>query len=310
MSMQERMSSLIFGSIFPEKSTSQDLLFLKLIVAAIIALFVGYFLNKLIERAVPYLAKRFTPREHTKKASEHALDTRRTETLLGVATALSRVLVMSACLYIAWRIVNPTATPIALIGASTFFIVLGAATIGPLLRDLTNGTLMIVEKWYNVGDHVVVDPFWELSGVVEQVNLRSTKLRTLSGEVVWIHNQFIQAVRVSPYGVRTLAIDTFVNDLKNGRELINEVLKTMPIGPTMINEKMSIIEEEKLGNVWRITAKGQTTLGREWLIEDFLVKALKQIDKDNELIVHGPIVRYTDSKAEKRFAMSLGENRN
>lgn len=305
------MQDSVFGQtvaalsdLLPEKDSSQDLLFLKLVGTAILALIIGHLINKLIERSVPYLARKFTPRTKGKRASEHLLDTRRTETLLGVATAVSRVLVLALCLYAGWRIVNPTSTPIALIGASTFFIVLGAATIGPLLRDLTNGTLMIVEKWYNVGDHVVVDPFWGLSGVVEEVNLRSTRLRTLSGEVVWIHNQFIQAVRVTPYGARHMAIDTFVNDLEKGRKLINKVLKTMPIGPTMINKKMTITEEEKLGDLWRLTARGQTALGREWLIEDFLVKALQQADKKNERIVHGPIVRYSDTKAEKRFAMS------
>ncbi len=295
----------ILGGIIPEKDISQDLLFLKLTIAAIVALLVGFMINKSLEKVLKNLALKSRKRQPGKKPSEHLIDARRAETLLGVGFALLRVFILALSLYVAWRLVNPTSTPLALIGAGTFFIVLGAATIGPLLRDLTNGTLMIVEKWYNVGDHIVVDPFWELSGVVEKVNLRSTRLRTLSGEVVWIHNQHIHAVRVSPYGTRRIALDIFVNDLSKGRSLVKGVLADMPIGPTMINKKMSISEEEKLGSVWRITVVGHTTIGREWLIEDFLVKAINKADSKSNIIVHGPIVHYVEKEAEKRFAKSV-----
>jgi small conductance mechanosensitive channel len=166
---------------------------------------------------------------------------------------------------------------------------------------------MIAEQWYNVGDHIKIDPFWELSGVVEKVNLRSTKLRTLSGEEVWVHNQHIQAVRVTPRGVRTMSVDTFVSDLEKGRKLIGRVINTMPTGPAMIATALVIKDEEQHGGVWRITAVGQTTPGREWLIEDFAVRALKEADEANkeQIIVHGPIVRYSDALAEKRFLHSM-----
>ncbi len=168
---------------------------------------------------------------------------------------------------------------------------------------------MIAEKWYNVGDHIVVEPFISLGGVVEQVNLRSTKLRSLNGEVIWVHNQHIQGVRVAPRGLRTISIDTFVSDLERGRQLIERVLETMPTGPTMIAGPLAISEEEQLGSIWRITSVGQTSPGREWLIEDFAVKALLKLDggtKPEPIIAYGPIVRYTDAVAEKRFSRSMG----
>jgi len=300
----------IVNVIFPEKDASQDITFLKLVLAALVALIVAYGINKFITRSLPRIAKTFTPQDQSKKAHERLIATKRNETLFGVAAAVGRTLVVVACLYVGWRIVNPTNTPIALIGASTFFIVLGAATLGPLLRDLTSGTLMIAEKWYNVGDHVVVDPFWDLSGVVEKVNLRSTRLRSLNGEIVWIHNQHIHAVRVTPHGMRTMSVDTFVSDIKRGKKLIRDVLKTMPTGPTMIAKPLKITQQEKLGNIWRITAEGKTTPGREWLIEDFVVKAIKKSDsqdKENSVIVQGPIVRNSDTDAEKSVVLSMSK---
>lgn len=115
--------------------------------------------------------------------------------------------------------------------------------------------------------------------------------------------------RVTEHGVRTISVDTFVEDPKKGRKLINNVLKTMPTGPTMIAKPLKIKEEEQLGNVWRLTAIGQTTPGREWLIEELVVKAIEKSDSKSKtpVIVHGPIVRYTDTTAEARFSTSMSK---
>ncbi len=293
--------------LLPTKDTTQDITFLRLFLALIAALIIAFIINKFLNFIVNLLASFMAERNEGDTQAERLIHTRRAETLLSVAAAVTRVMIVGFSLYFMWRLANPTSAPIAIIGAGTFFIVLGAATIGPLLRDLTSGILMIAEKWYNVGDHITVDPFWELSGVVEKVNLRSTKIRSLNGEVIWVHNQHIQGVRVAPKGLRTMSIDTFVSDLEKGRKLIGRVINTMPIGPTMIATPLIIKEEEQHGGVWRITAVGQTAPGREWLIEDFAVKALSEADEKSKLkvLVHKPIVRYTDALAEKRFKHSM-----
>jgi hypothetical protein len=297
----------VFGDFFPEKNFEQDLVFFKLVFATLLALLAAYSVNRVIKRLIPKIAQRLAPVDKKMRLKERVIMRRREETLLEVAAAIGRALVVAAALYVTFRLLNPTNTPIALIGASTVFLIIGIATIGPLLRDVTSGVIMIAEKWYNVGDYVAVDPFWELGGVVEKVNLRSTKVRALSGEVIWIHNQHIHAVRVIEHGLRTMSVDTFVSDLDKGRKLINGVLKTMPTGPTMITKPMKIKEEEQLGGVWRITSEGKTSPGREWLIEDFVVKALEKADAKlkKSVIVHGPIVRYTDMAAEAKFLDSM-----
>lgn len=293
--------------LLPEKNMSQDVIVLRLFLALIAAIIVAFIINKVLNFFINLLAAFIAERNEDDTQAERMIHTRRAETLLSVAAAVSRVLILGFSIYFMWRLANPTSAPVAIIGAGTIFFVLGAATIGPLLRDLTSGVLMIAEKWYNVGDHVTVDPFWELSGVVEKVNLRSTKLRSLNGEVIWIHNQHIQGVRVTPKGVRTMSVDTFVSDLEKGRKLIGRVINTMPTGPTMIASPLIIKEEEQHGGVWRITAVGQTAPGREWLIEDFAVNALQEADEKSKIkiLVHKPIVRYTDALAEKRFKHSM-----
>jgi small conductance mechanosensitive channel len=202
----------------------------------------------------------------------------------------------------------PTTAPVALLGASAFLAIVAGSTVGPLLRDVTFGTMMIAERWYNVGDHIVVEPFLNLSGVVEQVTPRSTKLRSLSGEVIWLHNQHIQGARVTSRGLRSMALEVFVRDLDEGKRVIERAIKTLPTGPTMLAGQLAITETEQLGKeLWRITAVGQTTPGREWLIEDFALKAISKTDTQGErsVIVHGPIARYADATAERRFRRTI-----
>ena len=55
----------------------------------------------------------------------------------------------------------------------------------PLLRDVAAGSAMIAEHWYGVGDLITVD-FPKAKGVVEAVTLRSTKIRGLNGEIIWL----------------------------------------------------------------------------------------------------------------------------
>jgi hypothetical protein len=199
----------------------------------------------------------------------------------------------------------PRYAPLALLGASAVMAIVAWGIIGPLLRDVAFGSMMIAEGWYNVGDHIVVEPFMNVSGVVERLTPRSTMLRSLSGEVIWLHNQHIQGARVASRGVRTMALDVFVNDLEAGKRAIDQATRALPTGPTMLARQLEIDDSEKLGDgLWRITAVGQTTPGREWLIEDFALKAINKYGGSS--IVHGPIARYADAKAERRFRQYPG----
>jgi small-conductance mechanosensitive channel len=279
------------------------------ILVILVASAAALVLNKVIGIAVPAIVKLIQQHTDRATASEKIWRWRRLETFVGVVLAVVKALIFLIVLYFVWRMLNPHSTPLALVGASAIFVILAGATLGSFLRDMTYGALMIGERWYNVGDHIVVEPFMELKGVVEHVTLRSTKLRSLNGEVIWIHNQHIQGVRMTPRGLRTLAIDVFVSDVTKGEKIMKKALAAVPKGATMVARAFVIDEVEQLSDtLWRISAVGQTAVEREWLITDFAVKAIQQNDspdKDKSVIVHGPIVRSADEAAEKRFKRSV-----
>jgi small-conductance mechanosensitive channel len=284
------------------------------LLIVVTAIAVAWLLIKLISY-VTLGAARFIADQAEKTSNEDRfVRWRQVETYMSVALALVRAIVIAVVAYVALSLLFDQSSLLpATIGISTFFVIIAGATIGPLLRDLTNGATMILGRWFKVGDFIKVEPFGDVAGVVERVTLRSTRLRNISGDVIWVHNQHIQGIRVTPRGVRSLAMDVFVRDVDKGIKRIEEVIATLPSGPTMIASPLKITKQEKITkDLWRITISGQTAPTREWLLEDFLREALQSADKDKKepLIVYGPLVRYADASAEKRFGRAVRMNKN
>jgi len=276
---------------------------LHIVTVLILAALVWYTASRIIDFIVPLMARGLTWLNE-RSSADREMTMRRAETMLGIVAAITRVALAGLVLYSAWRALMPSTASYALISASAFLAIVAGSMLTPILRDVTLGTMMIAERWYNVGDHIVVEPFAGVSGVVEQVTPRSTKLRSLTGEAIWLHNQSIAGVRVTSRGVRTMALDVFVNDPEAGKKAIEKAIRTLPTGPTMLARQLKINDSEQMGDgLWRITAIGQTAPGREWLIEDFAIKAINKYGGSS--IVHGPIARYADATAERRFRRSV-----
>ena len=272
----------------------------------------AYLLSKLFADVIIKIAQKVSVRSDIESNEEKLIRLRQVETYLSVSVAVVRAAVVAVAGYVAWIFLSPSSSSgAAAIGASAFFIVFAGQTLGTVLRDITSGAIMIIEQWFNVGDFVKIEPFIDVSGVVERLTLRSTKLRSLNGEVVWIHNQQIQAAHVTPRGVRTLAVDVFVRDKDKGLKVLKELAKAVPVSSTMLAQPLKVQRPvEWAGGLWNITVTGQTVPGREWLIENFFANAIKELDstvrnKMNRTFVYEPIVRYADPIADKKFKRAV-----
>lgn len=275
-----------------------------------LSLVLAFFLSKLAAHYLIKLTRVISEKSDNSPDPEKALRLRRTETFMSVLIAAVRVLIVLVVGYVVWRILSPASSSgVATIGAGALFIVLAGATLGSLLRDITVGSAMITERWYNVGDFIRVEPFLDVSGVVERVTLRSTRIRSLNGEVIWMHNQHMQAVKVTPYGVRTLEVDLLCSDEKQAIKLIEHAIKTIPSSRMTIAGGLKIVLSEKWEDgLWHFVVRGKTPPGREWLIEDYFVKAIKRFDeqyKPKQILVHDPIVRFADPDMEKSFKRAV-----
>jgi hypothetical protein len=276
-----------------------------LLVAFGFAYFAGRFLATILRRITVAIGRKADKSNDL----QHVNNLRRIETLIVLSIAVVRTLLIAFAVYFWWIFVHPTQQPTALIGASAVIGIVLAGALSPVLRDLASGSVMMAEHWFGVGDHIRVEPFSDLQGVVERVTLRSTKIRGLNGEVIWVNNQSISAIRLAPKGIRTIAIELFVSDLAKGESLIEQANTRLPSGPLMVVSPLTTMTTaEAGGDIWHITAIGETAPGREWLLEQYAVKLLNEIDSEenkDSILLNEPIARYADSEAERRFARTI-----
>lgn len=198
---------------------------------------------------------------------------------------------------------------LATIAGGLFAVLVGVFVAQRLLADLLAGLTMFVERWYSVGDTIVVVTAYELQGVVEDMSLRRTRMRSVTGEVINVHNSQIVAVRVLPAGVKELAYELFASDRSTGEDLVEEVAQMVPEGPTTFIKRPWIEHVEELSEALvRIRLRATVAPGREWLAEEFFPDVLKERARDG-LLVHGPVTLAVDERATRSFARASAATR-
>jgi small conductance mechanosensitive channel len=174
--------------------------------------------------------------------------------------------------------------------------------------DIIAGLAMFLERWYSVGDTIQI-PMHELQGIVEDVSLRHTRLRTLDGEVIHIHNSQIPSVRVLPSGAKELMLEVFVTDREGGVEMVDSVASILPEGPTTFIRRPHIDRVDELSDrLFRIAVRAAVAPGREWLVDGFFADLLRE-RAEAGLIAHGPVTLAVDESAAKSYARATAATR-
>ncbi|MDR2974123.1 MAG: mechanosensitive ion channel family protein [Propionibacteriaceae bacterium] len=120
-----------------------------------------------------------------------------------------------------------------------------------LIKDYLSGISMIVEDQYGVGDQITVD---EITGTVEDITLRITKLRDASGMIWYIRNGEILRVGNISQGYSTGLIDVPVAydaDVSQVADILNAVLANVAQNPEIAGK---LLEDPELLGVESITA--------------------------------------------------------
>ena len=270
-----------------------------LIAAAfLIAWLVSRVSNRLAEWLVGrYQARHFDP---DNASSGVIVGLKRRATIVSLVSTTVRYAAYGLALLFAFMQVVGVGGRGALAGASLLVLLVGFA-LQRFLIDILTGLFMQFEGWFAVGDSIIIEP-WNLAGVVEEISLRSTRLRSVTGEVVRVHNGNIYGARVLPRGTREVSIEIFVRDEAEGRRLIADVAKVMPAGPTQFIRQPWIENVSALdGELVHVRARATVAPGREWLAYEFLPDVLRERAPEG-LIVHGPVIMAVDEIAGRRYA--------
>src|SRR5690348_11850989 len=198
---------------------------------------------------------------------------KRRETGISLARTTIRYIVILILAVVVFQALVGGGKVTAVAGASLIVVLIGFAG-QRFLTDILTGAFMLFEGWYAVGDLIIIEPF-KLEGVVEELSLRATTVRSVTGETIRVHNSQVLAVRRLPRGVRELEIEIFCTDESRGRALVEHVARLMPTGPMQFVRRPRILDSERLDDdLVRIRARCATAAGREWIAEGFLPDVL------------------------------------
>lgn len=149
----------------------------------------------------------------------------RVETLSGIARSTIKAVVIALAFLLGLQKVGIDITPL-LASAGIFGLAIGFGAQS-LIKDILSGFFILLEDQYGVGDSVTIGTY---SGVVEGMNLRITRLRSLSGELITIPNGTIGIVSNQSKGWARAVVDVGValhEDVDHVMEIMRQEAVTL-----------------------------------------------------------------------------------
>jgi len=224
----------------------------------------------LIGRLIVVVASRFVDRLVERHGRREVLFTeeRRLQTLAGLAKSLIR--------YAVYFIVAVTVLDLS--GVETRSILLGAGVAGlavgfgaqNLVRDVLSGVFILLEDQFSVGDYISLGT---IDGIVEEMGLRTTRIRAFGGEVHIIPNGTIERVTNFSRGSIRVLFEVeiaYEEDTSRVIGIVQEVLDRFAAESEVVTEGPKVLGVSQLGQsgvslmVWaKVKPMEQWAVGRE-----------------------------------------------
>jgi small conductance mechanosensitive channel len=159
----------------------------ELVLIIAVAAFVAYFGRKAIRRYLGRMAQRAARISGSTRAHSRAT------TMVGLVGNLWRFLVVVVAAAVVLGVIGINLTPI--LASATIIAVTVGFGAQMIVRDYLTGVLLSLEDQYAIGDTVtIVLPVAQITGVVEDITLRVTRLQTADGTISYIPNGDIREI--------------------------------------------------------------------------------------------------------------------
>ncbi|MCP8971222.1 mechanosensitive ion channel family protein [Ectobacillus ponti] len=157
---------------------------------------------------------------------------------------------------------------LGVLGIDTKGLIAGAGVIGlavgfgaqNLVRDVITGFFILLEDQFSVGDYVRIGHF---EGTVEEIGLRTTKIKSWTGEVHIVPNGIIKEVTNFSISNSVAFVDvniSYESDIQEAERIIEQLLDEMPAKYESLIERPQLLGVQQLGAsevTLRVTAEVQ-----------------------------------------------------
>jgi hypothetical protein len=260
------------------------------VVWGVVAILSGIVLG----RALRWYGKRLDERRPSEERELMQLRSRETMIVL-VATAIPYATTIIVLIVLASFFL-----PAAALGGSAFVAIVVGFAAQRFLMDVMAGILIAFERWYAVGDFVMIEPS-KAAGIVEQFGLRTTVLRALNGDRAYVPNSQINTAFWSPKGYRRYSIELLTTEPAEAQRAIEDVGRRGPAGHAHFLRPPRVVEvRERDDGTWLVRGVVDVAPTMEWLAEDLLVGALKA-QLHSESLLAEPIAYTLDEGTLSRY---------
>lgn len=268
--LPKNLMDLLNIEVYRDKIIAYTITLAKVILILIFIKVLNKVLNKFIES---FFKKQ--------KESRFGLNEKKADTLSELLKSILRyVLYFFAAVWVFETIGFNIKTVIAVTSIAGVAVGFGAQN---LVKDVITGFFILFEDQFAVGDYVVIEG---MSGFVETLGLRVTKIRDFSGDVHIIPNGSITKVTNKSRGKMAAIVDitiAYEEDIDNAINAIKAVNEGMKRDFSQIVSGPEVIGVTNMGSngvTIRITAKTEPM--EQWAIERELRRRIKQtLDKES-----------------------------
>jgi moderate conductance mechanosensitive channel len=254
------------------------------VIASVLVVFLGLFLYRTLTRGVPRIM-RWRRRRNLLDAEAVARIKRQDTAITLLRNALRYVIFAIVALVILSIFVrNPLP---AAAGTTILAAVLGFGAQS-FVRDVIAGFSIVFEGQYSVGDFIEVQP-QGVSGIVEELGLRMTKIRSLSGEVSYVPNGMMQGVTNYVSGQQRFNVEVQLSDAG----AVSRVLGSLEEAKELYLTPPRLVEREERGGRVRLRILAGVLPSMAWLVEENLTERVKAAAGEGSLAAD-PLVYKVD----------------
>lgn len=273
-----------------------------LIIILVGTLILVKFLNKVIDK---YFEQVYKAAKKTGRASNK----KRYDTLSRAIKSMVKAAVwgLAGIIVLAHYVPNPAAL---LTGAGAIGIFVGIAG-KDIVMDVYVGLMALVEDQYRVGDVIVIDQ--DHMGTVEDISLRTVKLRDLDGNVHIVPHSMARAIINKTYDYSMVNVElgaAYDSDIENVKQVINQTGLDLAEDPQW---KPLIIEPVHYQTMLRFDesqltfrALGMVKPGKQWEVaSEFRIRIKEAFDENNiEIPLPQRVVRNISGPAKPKKAVT------
>ncbi|GAA0439966.1 MAG: mechanosensitive ion channel family protein [Bacillota bacterium] len=260
-----------------------------IILIQLVAILIAF----LITRAI---GKKLIQSSFSKVQTKKKMSVGRTQTLQALAISFFSYVLIFITLVIVLGIFGINAAGL-IAGAGIIGLAIGFGAQG-LVSDVVTGFFLLLEKQLDVGDYVTTAGY---GGIVEEVGLRTTQIRSFDGTLNFIPNREISSLSNHSRGNMRALVDigiSYDDNIDHAMTVLQEVCDKIKQENETIVEGPDVLGVQTIGDsdiTLRVIAKTENM--EQWAVERQLRKAIKEAFDQNNIDIPFPHQVYIEKQA-------------